>query len=161
MIFIPARRPPHKPTRDLAPAADRARMVRLLVAGRPGLTVSRVELDRRGPSYTLDTIRAMRRRHPGRELFFIVGADSVREIPTWHRWREVLRAVRFAVVARPGARLAPLAGHRRRFVLVRARGADVSASRLRARLRAGRPVGRDLPAPVRAHIRRRDLYATP
>ena len=158
VILIPSRVPPHKPPRQLAPARDRARMVRLLVGRRPGLAVSGIELRRRGPSFTLDTVRAMRRRHPRRPLYFIIGADWVRKIPTWHRWRDLLGLVRFAVVTRPGAALVPLRGYADRFVLVHAPGADVSASRIRARLGAGRSVGRDLPPAVRAYALRHGLY---
>src|SRR6185503_8646514 len=69
VVFIPAGRPAHKPADALAPARDRLRMVRLLIAGHPGLAVTDLELRRAGPSYTIDTVRALRRRFPRRPLF--------------------------------------------------------------------------------------------
>lgn len=158
VIFVPAGVPPHKARHDLAPARDRLRMVRLAVARHAGLGASDLEIRRRRVSFTIDTVRAFRRRLPGRELVFIVGADSVREIPTWHRWRELLASTRFAVVARPGHRLAALRGHADRFTLLKVMGVDCSASRLRGRLRRGLAVGRALPPAVRRYIRRRGLY---
>lgn len=100
----------------------------------------------------------MQRRFPRRELEFIVGADTVSEIPTWHRWRDLVRAVRFIVVARPGYRLKPLRGAAARFDLVHVRGLRLSSTDLRARLRRGRAVGRALAPGVHAYIRREGLY---
>ena len=133
-------------------------MVRLATDGRRRFRVSPVELSRRGPSFTFDTVRAMRRHHSGRELVFIVGADTVREIPTWHRWRDLLKEVPFVVVTRPGYRLRPLRGFESRFILVPVRGLRLSSSWLRDRLRHGRPVARALAPRVRAYIRRAGLY---
>jgi len=169
VIFIPAGRPAHKPAASLAPARDRLRMVRLLIKGRPGLAVQDLELRRSGPSYTLDTVRAMRRRFPGRTLYWIVGADTVREIPTWHRWRTLLRLIRFIVVSRPGYSLTPLRGHASRFLPLPIRGTKASASRLRGRFARERsqrtPIRTAGPAPlpraIAAYIRRHGLYAKP
>jgi nicotinate-nucleotide adenylyltransferase len=133
-------------------------MVRLATNGRRRLEASPVELRRRGPSFTYDTVRIMRRRYPGRDLRFIVGADALREIPTWHRWRDLVRAIGFIVVSRPGYRLRPLRGFADRFRLVPIRGLRLSATGLRARLRRGQPVGRALDPRVRAYIRRAGLY---
>jgi len=133
-------------------------MVRLTASGRPRFQVSRVELRRQGPSFTFDTVRAMRRRHPGRDFAFIVGADTVREIPTWHRWRDLLKAVPFIVISRPGYRLRPLRGFESRFRLVPIRGLRLSSSGLRKRLRRGRGVGNSLAPRVRAYIRGAGLY---
>jgi nicotinate-nucleotide adenylyltransferase len=158
VIFVPAGDPPHKPPFALAPARDRWRMVRLAVRGVPHCSVSPVELRRRGPSYTVDTVRAMHRRFRGRVLRFIVGADTVAEIPTWHRWRDLVRSVRFIVVARPGYRLRPLRGAAAGFDLVRVRGLRLSSTELRAMLRRGRSGGRALAPAVRDYIRRQGLY---
>jgi len=159
VIFIPSASPPHKGSGGLAGAADRYRMVRLAIAGHRRFRASPVELKRPGPSFTYDTVRLMRRQFPGRELFFIVGADLVRDIPTWHRYRDLVRAVRFAVVARPGFPLRALRGLGDRFRLLRVRGLAVSSRSLRAALRRkARPRG--LPPAVAAYIRRRGLYGT-
>lgn len=156
VVLVPAARPPHKPGGAAASPPDRWRMTRLLAGGHPGLTVSRMELRRRGPSFTVTTLRALRRRH--RDLVFIIGADTVPELPTWHRWREVLGLARIAAVTRPGHRLRPLRGFESRFTLVPVRGLAISSSRLRATLARGRNPGPALPRPILRYIRRRGLY---
>jgi len=182
VVFIPAGRPAHKPADALAPARDRLRMVRLLIAGHPELAVTDLELRRAGPSYTIDTVRALRRRYPRRPLFWIVGADAVREIPTWHRWRTLVRMIRFIVVSRPGYPLRRLPGYAARFLPLAIEGSSAAASRLRRRL-GSRPAGTGrgaappsalrpgaagpraagrgaaLPPAVAAYIRRHRLYA--
>jgi nicotinate-nucleotide adenylyltransferase len=123
------------------------------------MRVSRIELERPGPSYTYDTVRVMRRRHPGRRLYFIVGADLVREMPTWHKYRQLVGFVEFAVVARPGFPLRPIRGLSSRFHLLKVRGLGVSSRGLREALaRGGRPRG--LPARVARYISARGLYGT-
>lgn len=168
VIFIPAGHPVHKPAASLAPARDRLRMVRLLIKGHRGLTVQDLELRRAGPSYTVDTVRAFRRRYPGRTLYWIVGADTVREIPTWHRWRTLLRLIRFIVVSRPGYDLTPLRGHAARFLPLPIRGNAAAASRLRGSLSTVRgrkarvrgTVPAPLPTEIAAYIRKHGLYGT-
>lgn len=164
VVFIPAGRPPHKSASSLAPARDRLRMVRLLIAGHPGLELSDLEVRRSGPSFTIDTVRHMRRKFARRALFWIVGADTVPEIPTWHRWRALLRLIRFIVVARPGYPLRRLPGHASRFLPLSIPGTPAAASRLRRRIGhppAGRTRGARAPLPraVADYIRRRKLYA--
>jgi nicotinate-nucleotide adenylyltransferase len=103
VLFIPAGRPPHKQSGARAPYEDRVRMAELATAGDERFCVSRLEqgADR---SYSIDTIEKLRRQiDPGDELYFIIGADAFAELRTWHRWRDVARAVRFIVVSRPHA----------------------------------------------------------
>jgi nicotinate-nucleotide adenylyltransferase len=132
-------------------------MVKLAVGRRPGMAVSAIEMRRPGPSYTIDTVRAFRRRFPGRPLYFIVGADTVQDIPNWHRWRDLIRTVRFVAVSRPGFTLASLPGYADRFLLLPCRGYRVSSAGLRTRLvRGGRAP--ELPPKVAAYIKRHRLY---
>jgi len=159
VIFIPSASPPHKGSGGLAGAADRYNMVRLAIAGRRRLRASPVELMRPGPSFTYDTVKLMRRRYPGRDLYFIIGADLVHDIPTWHRYRDLVRAVRFAVVARPGFPLHALRGLGDRFSLLKIRGLSVSSRNLRGALRRGRGT-RGLPPAVARYIRLKGLYGT-
>jgi len=157
VFLVPAAAPPHKGTLVRASASHRYRMVKLAVGRHPGLAVSAIEMRRPGPSYTIDTVRAFRRRFPGRPLYFLVGADTVRDIPHWHRWRDLIRTVRFVAVSRPGFRLAPLHGYAGRFLLLACRGYRASSAGLRARLaRGGRAP--ELPPKVAAYIRRHRLY---
>jgi len=108
VLFVPAGEPPVKRA-GVAPAADRFEMVRLAVAGHPGLAVSDVEVRRPGPSYTIDTLKALSDEMPGDELVLLLGLDALLGIGAWHRPAEVLRAAPIATVFRPGARFAKLA----------------------------------------------------
>ena len=102
VILVPAARPPHKPgDLELASPHDRLRMTRLAARGE-GFLVSDLELKRLGPSYTIDTVRALRARREGDQLFFLIGADTVGELPTWKGADELVREVDFVPVNRPG-----------------------------------------------------------
>ncbi|WP_252393543.1 nicotinate-nucleotide adenylyltransferase [Hydrogenibacillus sp. N12] len=101
--FVPNRLPPHKDPRLHAPAEDRLAMVRLAIDGVPHFAVSSVELERDGPSYTIDTVRLLRARHPDVAWTFIVGEDAFRSLPTWKEAAELVRLVGWAVLRRAEA----------------------------------------------------------
>lgn len=104
--LIPSARPPHKPTSDLAPAADRLAMIQQSLIGIPGLVASDVELRRGGASFTIDTVRHFEAvRPPETLLFFILGSDAFLEIGTWRRTREIFQSIRLIVMMRAGARV--------------------------------------------------------
>jgi nicotinate-nucleotide adenylyltransferase len=156
VLFIPANAPPHKHGRAYAPYADRLRMIELACKGIDGFEGSRLE-EGTERSYSIDTIEKLRAQiAPADELYFLIGADAFAEIRTWHRWQDVAKAVRFIVVSRPGYRYdmpAEVTSDRLE--------ADLpwSSSAIRAALKQGdEPEG--LPAPVRAYIAKRGLYAT-
>ncbi len=98
--LVPAGRPPHKDDPAVAPASRRAAWLERAVAGRRGLVVSRLELEREGLSFTADTLEAMAAAEPGVALWFILGADQLAEFPTWRSPERILAAARLAVVAR-------------------------------------------------------------
>jgi len=102
VFLIPSARPPHKPNRPVAPAADRLAMARAAVAGIDGFEVLDLELRREGPSYSLPTVLEVRRAHPGAEVLFLIGADAFAEIGTWHRHEELLDACDFLLLPRRG-----------------------------------------------------------
>lgn len=107
VVWIPAGDPPHKRRRDLTPADLRLRMVRAVTAGDPRFRVSDIEIHREGPSYTVDTLRALKEEHDGSELYLILGIDQYR---TFHRWREpeeIVGLATLAVMDRGGEALAP------------------------------------------------------
>jgi len=108
VLLVVAAQPPHKPGRRLAPAEQRLQLVRLAIAGDPRLQACDVELQRSGPSYSVDTAAALH-EHFGRglELFFILGADMLADLPQWHRVGELCRRVTFCAVTRPGTPLDP------------------------------------------------------
>ena len=137
----------------MAPPERRADWLERAVAGRPGLVVSRIELDRAGPSYTADTLEAMAAAEPGVLLWFILGADQLAEFPTWRAPERILGAARLAVVARgdiTGSDLDVLAQSVApgRADIVSVPSIGVSSSMIRERIAAGVPVGHLVPGPV-------------
>ncbi len=145
--------------RTVSPAEDRLAMVEAAARGVAGLEVSRLEIDRGGPSYTADTLGELRRAHPGAELFLIVGSDAAGGLTTWERVDEVREQCTVVVVDRPGAEgEQPPPGWR--WERVEVPRLDVSSTDLRARVADGRPLDFLLPPDVIACIRTRGLYAT-
>jgi nicotinate (nicotinamide) nucleotide adenylyltransferase len=104
VLFVPAGRPPHKGRRVLTPVAHRVAMTRLAVRGQRAFVVSALEARRNGPSFTVDTLRALRKREPGARIFLLMGADSLAEFPTWRDPAGILGFATLAVAARPGTR---------------------------------------------------------
>lgn len=101
--FMPCGDPPHRGV-TFADAAHRLEMVQVAVEGQPGFVVDDRELYREGPSYTIDTLEALRQEQPGRSLGLIVGMDAFLGLPGWHRWREILDFAHIVVAHRPGWR---------------------------------------------------------
>ena len=158
VLWIPAHVPPHKRMEGNATTEDRARMVQLALQGYPRFELSRVDLDRPAPSYTVETIRILKRRYPERdkEWFFLVGSDTARELPSWREIATLRKWVRFAAVSRPGDPLAPypLPGVDRLYITT----APVSSSLIRQRIRQGLPIRPMVPEGVARYIEERGLY---
>jgi nicotinate-nucleotide adenylyltransferase len=131
-------------------------MVEAAIAGRPEFAASRVDIDRGGPSYTVDTLRDLGMQHPDAELFLIVGADAAAGIPTWKEADRLAALATLAVVSRPGAPLLDLPGFTIERVDIPA--LDISSTDLRARVAAGRPVDFLVPEPALTILRDRLLY---
>jgi nicotinate-nucleotide adenylyltransferase len=168
VVLVPAGSPPHKRPARLASAEDRLAMARLAVRGLARLSVSDIEVRRPGPSYTLDTVREIKARLGSEhQYFFIIGADTVRELPTWHRAAELLAEVSLAIAVRPGYEpdfgpversIGPEAAARLRDGLLDIEPCDVSSTEIRRRLASGGDIGALLRTDVAEHIRRRGLY---
>jgi nicotinate-nucleotide adenylyltransferase len=187
ILFIPTGDPPHKHNRSLAPAPVRLEMVRLATADTSEFDVSAIEIDRTGKSYSIDTIREVRRRYSQPlELLFIIGLDAFLEFPTWRAPEEILKMCRFVVVPRPGRlfqsliaiplfqNLAPEslgqldAGviDRLDIVIPEILGitclsippCPISASEIRRRIRNGLPLANMLPPSVESYILQHSLY---
>lgn len=151
------------PRRTVTPAAERLAMVQAAVEGMDGVEASRIELDRGGPSYTVDTVEALRAGaeaagRPPPDIYVVVGSDLVATLPTWHRVDDLRRLVTLAVVTRPGSDVPP-APPGWRAVTVTGEGVDTSSSHVRELLEQGRPVGGLVPEPVIRCIERRGLYS--
>jgi len=153
---VPAARPPHKAGSTAASYEHRYRMVELACAGEEGFVPSRLE-EGEDPSYSVLTVEKLRKQLAADDrIYFLIGADAFAEIKTWHRWRDLIRAVEFVVVTRPGHRYEVPAGatvHRLETVAL-----PVSSSEIRAKLAAGEAVP-ELPPEVLAYIRSHGLYS--
>jgi nicotinate-nucleotide adenylyltransferase len=174
VLFVPCALPPHKEAASLAPGHDRLAMLRLAVRGRPGLGVSAVELRRPGPSYTIETVQALRaaarrRGRPAGPLYLLVGADMLADLPRWREAKRLVRLVRVAAAGRPGWSLGSIRrALARDFGAAFVRGLDrrrfdapriaVSSTAIRRRARAGRSLRGLVPDAVAGYIRRRGLY---
>jgi nicotinate-nucleotide adenylyltransferase len=140
-------------------------MCRLGIAGEPQFEVSDIELKREGPSYSVDTLKEMRRVQPDAELFLILGWDAARLFSTWHKPNEVSELAMIVVVARPGSELPreeDLKGvglDKARVVLCVRTTPDVSASEIRRAMAAGEPITGKVPKAVETYIASQHLYA--
>lgn len=151
VMFMPAGSPWQRP--EYSPAEDRFAMTALGAALHPGFTVSRIEIDRRGPTYTADTLEALHEFYgEGLEVFTLLGSDAAAGLPTWHRSERVLELSRVVVAHRPGHEDLP-GVH-----TLHAPELAISASDIRARVRAGRPIDFLVPAEVARYIGERGLY---
>jgi len=162
VIWMPAGDPPHKDD-SVTPQEHRYAMVVLATATHPGFEVSRHEMEREGPSYSLHTIRHVQVQLPDAELFFILGADAVLELLTWHRHEEVIQACRIIAAARLGYDLEQLKevlppAYLERIDAMKSPGVDISSRDLRTRVKAGRPIRYLVPEPVEAYIDKHRLY---
>src|SRR3954470_23749902 len=98
VVFVPAARPPHKPDRVLTPLHHRVEMLTLAISGNPAFAIDELEKDRPGPSYTADTLDELRRRDPSSDLWLILGADSLYDLPRWHEPGRILEHAGLLVV---------------------------------------------------------------
>ena len=165
IIFIPAYVPPHKLGQDFAPAEDRYAMTELAVADNPHFIVSDMEIKRTGVSYTIDTIRELHRQYADKELHFIIGADSVAQLHTWHNIEEMLEMTTFVAVWRPGyeGAMEELVRHlgqraRERVLLLDTPVYDISSTEIRTRIREGRSLAGLVPGSVEKYIFEHGLY---
>jgi nicotinate-nucleotide adenylyltransferase len=186
ILFIPTSDPPHKPQQNLAPAKDRYEMARLAIAADPAFSISDIELQRPGKSYTVDTIRLLQREYGAdAALFFLIGLDAFLDFQTWREPETLLGLCSFVVISRPGRSfqslskitlLPPLptqsladldAGRqamldtaigKQRLICLPLPPSKESASDIRARIAQGLPVANLLPPSVESYILHHHLY---
>lgn len=166
VLFVPAGGPPHKQGRAISPAADRLAMVERAIATNPRFGLSRIDVERPGLSYSVDTVRALQAQlGPETRIFFIVGADSLIDLPTWREPDQLSHLCQIVAVNRPGyaqvdlARLeATIPETTRRIIQLTTPGIDVSSTQLRQRVAEGRPIRYLVPDPVLAYIQEHGLY---
>jgi len=158
--WVPAGQPWQK-TRAMTSAEHRVAMVALAVAADARFVLERCEIERAGPSYTRDTVRALRERTPGAQWFLVIGQDQYARLSTWHGWQELLGLVTLGVAARGGEAPQPdaaLAGHPHSMVALPLPRDDVSATEVRRRAAAGEGIDQLVPPAVARYIDQHRLY---
>ncbi len=155
IIFMPVALAPHKDNADTAPAQERLQMLKLAVKGNKGFKVSDIETRRPGPSYTIDTLKVLKKRHKRDELYFIIGSDLLNYLTEWKDIREVVKMVKFVAATRPGYPLKNLPSYIRTLPI---RAVDVSAFEVRQCIRQGKSFRYLVPDAVFNYINKRKLY---
>jgi nicotinate-nucleotide adenylyltransferase len=169
MLFVPAGQPPHKQEDDITPAHHRLAMLELAIKSNPHFSISLVDLDRPGPSYTVDTLRLLCRQWGGQAaIYFVIGWDSLEELSSWYEPEGILELVSHLVaVHRPGYEEAPQERSRlekrlpmlkQRLLTMAAPQLEISATDLRQRVADGRPVKYQVPEAVEDYIAQHGLY---
>ena len=184
VYFIPAALAPHKKTAIATPSLHRLEMLRLAVSDNPGFEVCDYELGKDMPSYTVETLRYLKKANPDSEYYFMVGNELFREIETWREWRELFRLSNFAVITRPGysepgGEKLPLAlendfsyykeienvtfyrdKNSSLIAFSSITGLEVSSTEIRRCVKSGRSIKYLVPASVEEYILRNGIYAT-
>jgi nicotinate-nucleotide adenylyltransferase len=156
--WVPTGKPWQK-TRPITPAAHREAMVRLAMDDEPRFVLERCELERHGPSYTLDTVRELQARTPGASWFLVIGQDQYAGLHTWRDWQDLLARVTLAVANRPGAAPRPDPQVLRfTHTAVPLPMMDISSTEIRARVAAGEGITDLVPAGVARYIDQHRLY---
>ncbi len=165
LLWILTPQPPHKLDQRITPTEHRLAMVNLAIGDNPLFELSRVELDRPGPHYTLNTIRLIAEQNPGAEIILIIGGDSLRDLPTWREPREIVAACHeIGVMKRPHENAVldelerDLPGIRAKIRYVDTPLLEIASRELRNRIAEGRSVRYYLPTSVREYIEQKRLY---
>ncbi len=158
VVFVPTGEPWQKVDREVSPAEDRYLMTVVATAADPRFTVSRVDVDRPGPTFTTDTLRDLAAARPGAELFFITGADALEQIVSWKDVDVLWELARFVAVSRPGHTLDVSGLPVGRVSVVEIPALAISSSDIRRRVREGRPIRYLVPTGVLQYIAKSGLY---
>jgi len=168
LLFVPAARPPHKLGHELTRFDQRVEMLQLAISGHPVFRVDELEKNRPGPSYTYVTLEELQRQHSGAQLFLIVGADSLNDLPQWVQPRRILELATLLVVPRPGSGIAELESLKQalalpaevplRLQMIDAPPVDIASRDIRQRITQGRSVRYLIPRAVEAYVANKGLY---
>ncbi len=164
MLFVPAGDPPHKQQDAKTPVEHRLAMLRLALSDNGRFHISRADIDRPGPHYSVDMVRIIRQEYPNAEIYFVMGGDSLSDLPKWHLPDEFIRLCKLAVMRRPGDSAASdmhdhvLPGLAERVVMIDAPLIDISGIHIRARVQAGHSIRYLVPEAVREYIQTSQLY---
>ncbi|MCM8775937.1 MAG: nicotinate-nucleotide adenylyltransferase [Candidatus Omnitrophica bacterium] len=159
IIFVPTRIPPHKVSRsDITPASQRYEMIQIAIQKESYFEVSDIEIKRSGISYTVDTLRELRKKYPEAELFFILGADSLTEISGWRETDEIKKMARLIVAPRESHRVSGKMTTDPNIQWLKMPTVPLSSSEIRERIRGSRSVLGLLPEGVEDYIQKMKLY---
>ncbi len=165
MLWVLTPDPPHKQSNMISSAEDRVAMTRMMVESSPFFEFSDIEFKRPGPHYALDTVNELRKENPGSELFYVIGADSLRDLPTWHNPGEFINACdRIVVMQRPGS-TPDMTGMyenypelKTRLIFLDVPQIEISAVNIRQRVKQNRVYWQFLIPPVHHYIVKKNLY---
>jgi len=155
IIFVPTYIPPHKKSKNIAPARDRYSMIKSAIRGNDFLDVSDIEIRRMGASYTIDTLRSFKKRFPRDDMYFITGSDLLNYLDEWKDLKQIISLVKFVVATRPGYPLEDIPSY---IKTVAIRAIDVSAFEIRQCVKKGLSFRYLVPDPVFAYITKKRLY---
>lgn len=168
MIFVPAGEPPHKTGRRITPARHRVAMLERAIASNPHFALSLVDVERSGPSYTVETLRQLRQEWgPRAELYFVIGGDSLQDLPDWYDPAGIIDQATIVALMRPGYTdvadkreqlAARLPGIQQRLITLEGPLMELSSSDLRRRVSEGRPIKYQTPEAVEQYILQHRLY---
>jgi nicotinate-nucleotide adenylyltransferase len=160
VVFVPTGQPWQKADREVSAAEDRYLMTVIATASNPRFSVSRVDLDRSGPTYTVDTLNDIRsERGPGWDLYFITGADALEQILSWRDLDELFDLAHFVGCTRPGHTLSATGLPEGKVTLVEVPALAISSTECRDRVRQGEPIWYLVPDGIVQYISKRHLYA--
>jgi len=157
IYFIPAYLPPHKPNRDFITAKQRLTMVKLAFGGHKNFRISTVELQRRGISYTIDTLKTFKRRFPNADLILIIGADNLAQFQSWKSPKQILRLAALAVYKRRGFN-ASLKNRSIAFQPIKGKLLQVSSTKIRNKLEKRMGVSKLITKQIERYIKKHSLY---
>lgn len=164
VLFVPAGRPPHKTDQSIGNDDHRLAMLHLALDGTPGFAISTVDLERPGPSYTTETLKLLSQINPDAELIFLMGEDSLRDFPTWHKPERIVEQAEVAVATRPGIESEPsdvyekVPNARGRIHMVEVPEIGISSREVRRRASEGLPISYLVPREVEMFILEHGLY---
>jgi len=159
VIFIPSASPPHKTEQELSLADDRFEMTKLALEGNPYFFVSDIELKREGLSYTVETLRELKKLYKDSEIYFLTGSDVLNEITTWKDPEEIYKLAKIVIGVRPGFdKFDPENHFAKKSIIVNITGIDISSTQIREKVSKGESIKYLVPLKVEEYIRKRNLY---
>lgn len=159
VIFIPSASPPHKTEQKLSPAEDRFEMTKLALDGNPHFSVSDIELKREGPSYTVETLRELKKLYKNSEIYFLTGSDVLEEIKDWKDPEEIYELAKIVIGVRPGFdKFDPKNHFVQKSIIFNITGIDISSTQIREKVRKGESIKYLVPSKVEEYIKKKNLY---